>query len=240
LRTAHGIDLVVIDPLASFLPGRDESNAGLMMQTLPPLQRLTAQGVSVLVLHHPRKGETVAGQAARGSGALSGYVDILVEMEWYTRASDEDRRRRLQAYSRYEATPRQLVIELNADGTDYLSHGDFAEEEFGDHWEALKAVLAGARHKLTRRQVLEAWPEGRVAPAEVSLWRWLERAAAQGLVCQDGSGKKNAPFRYWLPGQVEKWGKDPLHFLWEEPELEPFREDGAGLEEKPETPRTER
>src|SRR5439155_12284867 len=97
LRTTEGIDLVVIDPLASFLPGRDESSAGGMLATMLLLQRLTALGMSVLVLHHPKKGETIAGQAARGSGALSAYVDILVEMELYNRSDDKDRRRRLQA-----------------------------------------------------------------------------------------------------------------------------------------------
>src|SRR5204863_5385292 len=51
-RTPRRLDLVVIDPLASFLPGRDESNAGLMLEALLPLQQLTACGLSVLVLHH--------------------------------------------------------------------------------------------------------------------------------------------------------------------------------------------
>src|SRR5262245_48291422 len=71
LRRQHGIDLVVIDPLASFLPGRNENNASVVMSTLLPLQRLAAEGVSVLLLHHPRKKESAEGQLARGSGALS-------------------------------------------------------------------------------------------------------------------------------------------------------------------------
>src|SRR5262249_4876633 len=48
LRTEQGIDLVLIDPLAAFLPGRDESNAGGMLATMLLLQRLTALGMSVL------------------------------------------------------------------------------------------------------------------------------------------------------------------------------------------------
>src|SRR5205085_975835 len=66
LQSEQGINLVVIDPLAAFLPGRGESDAGVMLELLMPLQRLTALGMSVLVLHHPRKGATLAGQAARG------------------------------------------------------------------------------------------------------------------------------------------------------------------------------
>src|SRR5207249_10439278 len=56
------LDLVVIDPLASFLPGHTENNAAAMLDALLPLQRLTALGLSVLVLHHPRKGEAARGQ----------------------------------------------------------------------------------------------------------------------------------------------------------------------------------
>src|SRR5262245_27923009 len=108
----HGLDLLVIDTLASFLPGRDENSAGVMLSALLPLQRLTAAGLAVLVLHHPRKGEFLAGQAARGSGALAGYVDIVVEMHCANRADPDDRRRVLRAFSRHEETPRQLVIEL--------------------------------------------------------------------------------------------------------------------------------
>ncbi len=118
------LNLVVIDPLVNFLPGHGENNADSLMASLLALQALTKRGVSILILHHPRKGELRAGQAARGSGVLGGYVDILLEMSWYSRPTDPDRRRVIEAYSRHEQTPRRLVIELTAEGTNYLSHGD--------------------------------------------------------------------------------------------------------------------
>jgi hypothetical protein len=52
-----------------------------MLEFLLPLQRLTALGLSVLLLHHPSKAATATGLAARGSGALSGFADILIEMK---------------------------------------------------------------------------------------------------------------------------------------------------------------
>jgi hypothetical protein len=212
MRRRHGIALVVIDPLAAFLPGRDENAAGAMLQTLLSLQRLTALGVAVLILHHPRKRESADGRAARGSGALPAYVDVLLEMHWYSPASPDDRRRRLRAWSRYDETPRQLVIELNAAGTDYLSHGDLAEEEFTRSWAALRAALEGAMNKQTREAILDCWPE-EDRPSPPTLWRWLERAVAQGLLCREGTGRKNDPYRYWLPGQEEKWRQDPIASL---------------------------
>ena len=65
-----GLDLLVVDPLASFLPGRCESDAASLLEALHPLHRLTARGAAVLLLHHPRKKSAEAGSMARGSGAL--------------------------------------------------------------------------------------------------------------------------------------------------------------------------
>jgi hypothetical protein len=179
-----------------------------MMEFLLPLQRLTALDLAVLLLHHPSKHAAAAGLAARGSGALSGYADILIEMKWHSRPSEDNRRRRLQAFSRHDATPRQLVIELTADGTDYLAHGDFQEDDFVCHWQVLRRALETAPKKLTRSQIARRWPPGNEAVADITLWRWLDRAVTRGLLRKEGTGEKNDPYRYWLPGQEEKW-KEP-------------------------------
>jgi hypothetical protein len=112
----RGIDLGVIDPLSEFLPGRNENSAGVMLEALLPLRRLTDAGMAVLLLHHPRRADSPAGCAGRGSGALLAYADILLEMYAYPHAAETDRRRRLVGCSRFDDTPRQLVIELNAAG----------------------------------------------------------------------------------------------------------------------------
>lgn len=130
LQREHAMNLLVLDTLATFLPGRNEACAGVMIEALLPLQELAAAGMSILLNHHPRKGESLPGQAARGSGALAGFVDIAMEMTWCAHAADNDRRRKILAFSRHDQTPRQRVIELNADGTDYLVHGSFQDDEF--------------------------------------------------------------------------------------------------------------
>lgn len=201
LSQLHELALVVIDPLAAFLPGRDENNAGTMLAALMPLARLTEAGLAVLVLHHPKKGQTAAGQAARGSGALGGFADILLEMHWYGRGQEGDRRRRVLAYSRFAETPKQQVIELIPEGTDYRARGDFREEEFTQSWDVLRAVLEDAGRQMTRRELRANWPQDHTAPTEVTLGRWLERGVELGLVQQAGSGRKGDPFRYWLVGR---------------------------------------
>jgi hypothetical protein len=207
------IDLAVFDPLAPFLPGRSENHAELMLEALMPLDHLLSHGIAVLLLHHPRKGRALDGQAARGSGALLGHADIVVEMHPYPGAGEADRRRVLRAQSRYPATPRQLVIEWSADGTDYLARGTAADEEFRQHWLELMPYLASAPDKLTRRELRALLPLGRGAPTDRTLWRWLERAVAEGLLLREGTGHRDEQFRYWLPGREAAWMRDPLYRL---------------------------
>jgi hypothetical protein len=203
--------LVVIDPLAAFLPG-SENHSGAMLDALMPLQRLTSRGMSVLVLHHPSKGEPPIGQAARGSGALSGYADILIEMRTYPKADADDRRRRLWAWSRFPETPRQLVIEWTPDGADYRARGTFLEETFSRRWDKLRAVFLAAPHKLRCDDILNRW-DGSRAPDKSTLKRWLKIAHDQGLLRKDGAGLRDRPFRYWLPESETEWRQDPLALL---------------------------
>jgi hypothetical protein len=105
------------------------------------------------------------------------------------------------------------VIEWNADGTDYLSRGTTADEEFREHWLELVPYFASAPDKLTRRQLRSLLPSGRGSPTEQTLWRWLERAVAEGLLLREGTGHRDEPFRYWLPEREAEWMKDPLYVL---------------------------
>jgi hypothetical protein len=209
----QGVDLAVFDPLAPFLPGRGENSAELMLEALLPLERLQSAGMAVMLLHHPKKGQALEGQAARGSGALLGHVDIVVEMRPYPAADEADRRRVLRAWSRFPATPRQLVIEWAADGTDYLARGTLSDEEFHEHWLVMEPFFASAPDRLTRRELRALLPSGRGTPTEQTLWRWLERAVGEGLLLRDGTGHRNEPFRYWMPVREAEWMKDPLYLL---------------------------
>ena len=208
----RGVSLAVIDPLAAFFPGKSENDAVAMLDALAPLQRLAVRGLSVLALHHPAKQDNGDGPSGRGSGALLACADILIEMRWYRRPPAADRRRRLLALSRFDETPRELVIELNTDGTDYLSRGSFADEEFTTHWRLLEGLLGPAERKLSRDEILAGWPaEDR--PDAITLYRWLRRAVEEGLLRQDGLGKSKNPFRYWLPASEERWRRDPVALI---------------------------
>jgi archaellum biogenesis ATPase FlaH len=209
VHARHGLSLVVIDSLSTFFPGRGECNAEIMLEFLTTLRRLTTQGLCVLLLHHPNKAEVAAGLMARGSGVLGSFADVIIEQTYYTSASDTDRRRRLVSLSRSTETPRQLVIELTADGTDYAGLGSFEEAEYTQNWERIRAVLSAAPQKLTRQQIRRSWPADAEPPESSTLWRWLDRAVSQRVLLREGTGRKNDPFRYWLPGDEERLKQPP-------------------------------
>jgi hypothetical protein len=209
LGSARGVDLAVIDPLAAFLPGRDECNAAAMLDALLQLQRLSGRGMAVLLLHHPSKGRTLDGQAARGSGALDGAVDISLEMRHLKRASDADRRRVLYGYSRHERTPLSHVIELSADGTDYRSLGALTDLEFEATWERLRRLFAAAGAAQTQREVAAQLAATGEKPGTATPWRWLSQAVSRGLLLREGTGTKASPYHYRLPDQEGARPGDP-------------------------------
>jgi hypothetical protein len=213
INAEHGVDLLVIDPLAPFL--RSENHARAMLETLLPLGQLLRVGMAGLLLHHPGRGERPLGQAARGSGALLGHVDISIEMR-HPGGDPLSRRRRLFTLSRHAASPRQLTLELDEAGTSYLLAPETAQEEFEDHWEPIRLVLADAPQKLTRQDVIAEWPLGFDLPNATTVWRWLDRAIEQGLALCEGSGSKTDPFRYWLPEREAVWQQDPLYLMLQE------------------------
>jgi hypothetical protein len=157
--------------------------------------------------------------AARGSGALPAFVDVLIEMERFDPNNDDDRRRRLRAYSRFERTPAHAVLELNAAGDDYLYHGNFAQADWAEGLERIKRVLEQAPCKLRREEIIEDWPiDNLPAPADTTLRRCLDQAFAEGKVAREGAGLRNDPHLYWLPGRDAEWTDDPMWWLNSQPE----------------------
>src|SRR5258708_4439386 len=71
-------------------------------------------------------------------------------------------------------------------------------------WPVLQALLENAEGPLTRRAIFRAWPDSAAAPARLTLWKWLSRAVREGHVLQHGRGSRKEPYRYSLPGMVEK------------------------------------
>jgi hypothetical protein len=116
---AIGAVLLVIDSLAfwaAFEPER-EKDAGAAQAAIDALDQATRAGLAVLLIHHQRKAPGEYGTALRGSGALAGAVDIVIE---YERLGEDAPRsqRRFVTFSRWPQTPDVLVIDYRrSDGT---------------------------------------------------------------------------------------------------------------------------
>jgi hypothetical protein len=203
LREQRSLDLVVFDPLADFLPARENDPTGLL-QALHPLRRLAEAGISFLLLHHTRKAHSAPGLAARGSTVLTAFADIIVELRREAPDDPSDRRRVLTGFSRYAHTPPALRLELNPDATDYLRLPDAEPDAFSDNWPVLRLMLEDTCFKMTRSHILEEWSSDFPRPHPGTLARWLDRAVERGLIKRQGAGRKSDPFYYWLPEREEK------------------------------------
>src|SRR5207237_2317254 len=128
-----GADLVVIDPVAWLRPGVVEYNPTSPLRALEPLRLLNSPGKSVLLLHHPKKSGPARELSPRGSGALVGFVDLVVNLTVPDGLTELDRRRRLRSASRlHEST--DVLLELSADGLDYRTVAEPPPESFDQIW----------------------------------------------------------------------------------------------------------
>jgi putative DNA primase/helicase len=113
---AKGLGLLVVDTWDKWaeFPAERENDAGAVLQALEPLHKAAGKGLSALILPHQRKSEGKHGEAVRGSNALAGGVDVVVELE---RAPGDigDNVRVLRSVSRFEETPEELTAELVED-----------------------------------------------------------------------------------------------------------------------------
>jgi hypothetical protein len=199
-RREYGVNVVVLDTLAALLPGGEESNARAMTAALRPVRDLAADGVAVLLVHHPRKGARAGGQAARGTGALPACVDIVLEYDWAGPPTAENRRRRLLAWSRHPGTPREVVLELDAAGTGYtVVPPDQAEF---DETTRITLDLVRAAPGLTARQAYQSWPAAGPRPAPRRVQEVLQRLTEAGHLARTGRPHPSDPYRYYPPADT--------------------------------------
>jgi hypothetical protein len=195
----HGYTLVVFDALPNLWPVRDENAAPDVLNALTPLNAITAADTAVLLLAHPRKGDAAEGQATRGSGAIAGFVDIIVELRRFDPERRDDTRRTLTTYRRFDETPAELVIEYHPDAG-YRPVGTRAEAKTSDRLTVVVGLLGGPPGT-TVDDLLQDWPHDSdiARPGERTLRRDLDAAFQQGRVGRSGTGRRNDPHRYYLP-----------------------------------------
>ena len=191
------IDLLVIDPLASFLPAGCEFDSTAMMAALHPLARLQHRGIGVLLLHHPRKAPSAVGSSARGSGALLGYVDTTLELERVGPAEGDANLRILHAQSRHRGTPARMTYAWNPETGEFAVAPDPRDRSFEESWRTVRAILESRADPASQKEIAREWPEDSPKPGMTTLYEWLTRATAKHYVSRTG-GTPREPWRYSL------------------------------------------
>lgn len=187
------IGFVVIDTLPSWWCVLNENDAGETMDALSPLRAITDAGAALLIAQHPRKGDGTQGTATRGSGALPGFVDIIVELRRYSDSGPPDSRRVLKAYGRYDQIPDERVIELTDDG--YVVIGEVADARSDDIRETIYGLLPDEGEGLTFEEVRDRWADP-PAPGNTRLRGFLNEGANLGRWDRSGTGRKGSPHRF--------------------------------------------
>lgn len=193
--TRVGAGLLVVDTFAfwSDLAAEREKDAGAVQQTMNALVAATRAGLAVLLIHHQRKAGGEGGDAIRGSSALAGAADALIELE--RPAGDAPvGHRQLVAVTRWPGTPGLLVVERDAALGAWRIVGEGASREEG-------AALAW------RERLLRAVPGEPGATLDelekvvgVERRKWygeFKSLLSEGLIVRSGEGKRGDPYRHF-------------------------------------------
>jgi predicted ATP-dependent serine protease len=181
----NALGVLVVDTFSEWARIANENEAGEVLAAIGALQEAAGAGLAVQVVSHQRKSPGRFGEAVRGSNALAGAVDIIVELERSLSFRDQSMRV-LRAVSRYEETPEDLVVALTENG--YEVRGDSehaqADEDRRRVFKAIQEAGSGTRSDLSE---LTGLPGATVA-------RHGNDLREDGKVERTGSGRKGDPY----------------------------------------------
>ena len=180
----RGYSLVVFDTIAALWSCADENDAAATLRALVPLQAIAEAGAAVLCVHHLRKSDGAEGTASRGSSAIAGFFDFVVELRRFK--GEHDQRRQLSVLSRYE--PLEVVVDRDGGLL-----GDPASVATRD---VDQAVLAALREAGESGATADELAETTGLPS-TTLRRVLRRLAEAGSVGCTGAGHRNSPRRWY-------------------------------------------
>ena len=226
-----GAVLLIIDTLRwwSDLSGDQSKSDGFVMTALRELAAASALDVTVVLVHHLRKGGGEGGEGVANSNALVGAVDVLLEYETGSAPTE----RILKTLSRDPDAPPVTI--LNRDDTGRLQLVGVAND------------VGEAKSLGWRDRLLDALPTGEPGVPRDELAdtldadhrKWgsaLNHLVADGTVARFGKGKKGDPYTFaicqitglkMLPqNAAPAAGQNSLEEVVSDSPL-PFREEGG-------------
>jgi hypothetical protein len=189
-------DLVVFDTLSNLWPVENENDAGQVQAAMMPLRMLSRENIAVELVHHLRKSDGNEATGSRGSGALTAFVDIILELRRHNPVDNDDRNRVITGYSRYSPQPAEMVVCLDKDDATYTSLGDRSQVGQQARQNAIVQLLPTEEPGLTLEEIREKWPTEPI-PSPRTLGNELPRGLSSGCWRRTGGGKRGDPYRYW-------------------------------------------
>ena len=191
-----GYGLLVVDTLGKLAQVKEENDAGEGGRLMVPLQNAAHEGLAVIVCRHERKGGGDVGESGRGSSAISGDVDVILQLR-RPEGNQPKSRRVIESLSRYAQTPEKVVIELTEDG--YILLGDEEAVTLNDALRKVSAHLHGLfEQKETDATATLDELVNELDMTRAAIQRALKELEYRGEVTRSGEGKRGKPFRYSL------------------------------------------
>jgi hypothetical protein len=189
---SRSYNAVFLDTLSALWPVENENDAGEIMRAVLPLRQLS--GAAVCASHHFRKGDGAEATAARGSGALPGFVDIILELRRFASDSPANRARVLTGVSRYESTPAELVIELAENGSGFVAKGSKTSVKQERLRKAILGILPAKPPGLAWNEILDRFPAEERSRKQDMLDTLRMHAGLSWT--RAGEGTKRSPYLY--------------------------------------------
>jgi hypothetical protein len=178
--------IIFVDTLARFWNCESENDATQVDHALNPVLDVVRNSNAAFVgIHHNRKQGGGGGTAVRGSTALTGGVDVIMEL---TRIGQYDHSnvRRLNCESRYSETPQALQLRL-VDGDYELEDMEAIE---------LEPTIIAMLQTMTEITISDMCALN--GTSETTVRRVISGMIARGIVMTQGSGTARSPYRYSL------------------------------------------
>lgn len=191
----EGAGVLVFDTFGYWAEVEDENDAARVQRKLRPLQDAAASGITVVVVHHDRKGGGETWEAGRGSSAFAGAVDVIVNIR-RPQGGQRPEVRELRCEGRYGDLFDSLMIELKPEG--YVAHGSSQAVAQAEAERAVKGTLPTSEgDALTMKELRAVVKEQGVGRS--TLQRVLDGLTGSGRARVIGEGKRGDPYCYYLP-----------------------------------------
>jgi hypothetical protein len=194
----HHLEVLVVDTFAEWAGFRrdEENQTGPMLEALRPLKNAAGEGLSVLLVSHQRKAHGEHGAAVRGNNALTGGVDIVIELERPTNQTlaNDKGTRVLKFSTRFGNAPPELVITL--DGAEYTVVGDSFQAKAA----AEKRQVLAALERLYQAEVEAVGAKAGLSKGQAQ--KRLNELLAEDQVVRAGAGVKGNPYLWSLASET--------------------------------------